>query len=183
MFSTAICLLILGHPSKGPVLGMDGLSHDPLKENRGKPTALIFITHDCPICNAYAPQFMRLKNRFEGKIRIQLVYSEPEITVAQANAHAKEFAMTKMGSWLDRSRTFAASCGATVVPEAIIFSAEGEKVWTGRIDNQYASLGVHRQQATVHDLQDALDDLSKGKSPSPPHGQPVGCLILSPVTP
>jgi hypothetical protein len=167
----------------GQVLGMDGALHSPLRESKGAPAAFIFVNHDCPICNAYSPEIDRLVKAFGAKVRIQLVFSEPDFAIKGAKAYAREFELVKMPTWIDRSRAFAALCGATIVPEAILYDAQGAKVWTGRIDDQFAALGVRKQVPMTHDLRDALQLLSRGKRPNPPTGPPVGCTILSPGTP
>lgn len=180
LISCAVLLL-----TSGPalVIGLDRAPHNPLKLADGKPQAFVFVNHDCPICNAYSPEFERLVKEFGGKVKVQLVFSEPGASVKMVKAYEKTFGLKGVTAWIDASRKFAAGCGATVVPEAVLFDAKGRKVWTGRIDDQWASLGVRRQVATSHDLEDALTLLSQGKRPTACAGKPVGCFILSPSTP
>jgi thiol-disulfide isomerase/thioredoxin len=178
----AFCLICLCAKPAGLVLGLDGAMHSPLKSAGGEPLAFIFVNHDCPICNAYSPEIDRLVRAFSSKVKIELVYSEPEFTVVEAKAHAKEYSLAPMPTWIDENRTFASLCGATIVPEAVLYDARGTRVWAGRIDDQYVSLGVKKQRASVHDLHDALALLAQGKRPNPPSGKPVGCYILSPGT-
>ena len=52
---------------------------------------------------------------------------------------------------------------ATVTPEAVVFGKNGEVLYRGRIDDQYAALGKKRAAATRHDLFDALDAITAGK--------------------
>jgi len=177
--TTLVLLSILG---KGSAIGMDGRIHYPIREALGTPTAFIFVTHDCPICNSYAPEIKRIELKFRSKANVQLVYSDPLATVHRVQSHAKEYGLQSLTKWVDRSRTLAFGCGASVVPQAVVFDSKGHKTWSGRIDDQYVSLGVRKHQASTHDLRDAIDSVVKGQSPKAALGQPVGCIILTPGT-
>jgi hypothetical protein len=77
----------------------------------------------------------------------------------------------------DLDRTLTKKAGATITPEAAVFSAAGEMLYRGRINNLYASLGKQRRQATEHDLRRALDEALAGKAVSTPRTQAVGCYL------
>ncbi len=182
MTVSALFLICMNFSLTANVVGMDGRRHNPILESIGAPLALVFVNHDCPICNTYAPEIARIASAFRGKVSVQLVYSEPDLTLALVKQHAKEFGLSTLPKWIDSSRRFATACGAKIVPEAVLFDVLGRRVWAGRIDNLYLSLGQRQSRATVHDLRDALSALSRGESPNPTGGTPVGCTILTPGT-
>lgn len=162
------------------VQGADGRLHDPLAEAHRKPLALLFISHDCPICNAYAPEIGRLEKRFGSKVQIDLVYCDLKFTGAEAKSHANEFGIGTAGLLLDPAGRLSTFCKATVTPQAVVFDHLGHRVYSGRIDDRYFALGRQRPAATSHDLALALDAVISGQTPHPAGGPPVGCFIVSP---
>lgn len=171
--------LLLAHPSSG-VLGVDGRTHHPLKESHGRPLTLIFVSHDCPICNAYAPEFGRIQAAYGARVAFDLVYAEPRLTAAQAKAHATAFALDRWTLLLDHHCRFAGSLKASVTPEAFVFDGNGRLVYSGRIDDRYIALGQQRAQVTTHDLRNAVDSVLAHKTPKPAETGPVGCFIVRP---
>ena len=180
MLPAAIALLCLTSQVPATVIGMDGKTHHPVSEAGGIPVALVFISHDCPICNGYAPEICRLAKQFKGKAAVELIYAEPDLSPAQANKHAKEYGLLSVPRFLDGTRLFAESCGATVTPQAIVYNELGKKVWSGRIDDRYVRIGIQRNEATTHDLRSAVDAIVHHRQPKPAAGGPVGCFILKP---
>ena len=160
--------------------GADGRFHEPLKEAHGKPLALLFISHDCPICNAYAPEIGRLEKKLGAHVQIDLVYCDLKLTAAEARSHAHEFGISSAGLLLDPAGRLSTFCKATVTPQAVVFDHLGHRVYSGRIDDRYFALGRQRPAATSHDLALALDAVISGQTPHPAGGPPVGCFIVSP---
>jgi hypothetical protein len=179
MLLSTLCLCLVS-PAGATAIGMDGRAHRPIEEAKGKPLALIFVSHDCPVCNAYSPEISRLEKAFQGKARISLVYSEPNVTSQVAKTHAKEYSLSRVPFLLDASRTFAQACGAKMTPEAIVFDDLGRKVYQGRIDNRFRSIGSAQIKPSQLDLQNALNATLRHAKPKPAGGAPVGCYILQP---
>jgi len=162
------------------VADVDGNRHRPLLEAAGKPIAIIFIAHDCPVCNTYAPEIGRIETKYGGLVKIDIVYSEPSLTAAQAKAHAKAYGIGRAVLLLDPGSNFAAYCHARVTPQAVVYDGQGRSVYSGRIDDRYYALGQQRPAPTTHDLARALDCVLAGKVPPSAAGPPVGCFILTP---
>ena len=175
----ALCLTGSQLPA---VLGVDGKRHQPLIEAQGKPSIFVFISHDCPVCNVYAPELGRIEARFGSKFAFHLVYSEPRITADVAKQHAKSYKIDHAKLLLDNDCRFAAASGAKVTPEVVIFNAQGRSVYKGRIDDRYYGIGQQRPVATKHDTIEALEAVLSNQSPKPAAGLPVGCFILPPTT-
>jgi hypothetical protein len=67
--------------------------------------------------------------------------------------------------------------GIQVTPEAAIYSGASGRVYRGRIDDLYASIGQSRRAPTTHDLRDALTAVLAGKSPARAETDAIGCFI------
>ena len=77
------------------VSDINGARIAPLDTGRRKATVLIFITNDCPIANACAPEIERIYRAYAPKqVRMYLVYVDASLTVAAASAHHKAYAYT-----------------------------------------------------------------------------------------
>ncbi len=155
-----------------------GIVRDPLANTHGKKAVvLLFIAHDCPISNSYAPEIKRILAHYTPeKIAFYLVYSEPGLSLSAAKQHAREYGYT-CPLVLDPKHRWAQKAGATVTPEAAVFSPSRKLLYRGRIDDLYFGYGQRRFAATAHDLRDALDAVLIGKPVLKPRMQAIGCFI------
>jgi tetratricopeptide (TPR) repeat protein len=147
-------------------------------------TAYIFTTVDCPIANRYAPEIERLHRDFSRRgAALRLVYVNPRDSDATIRAHMQKFGYS-MDFQRDASHVLVKRFGITVTPEAVVIDARGGIAYRGRIDNRYADVGIDRQRATTHELEDALDALVSGKEVGVASAPAVGCFVadLEPVT-
>ncbi len=160
------------------LMGVDGQYHEPVRECKGQPTVFIFVAHDCPIANAYSPEFARIKSRYGKSVSFNLVFAEPDLSTSQAIKHARAFSLASWHLFIDPSGRFASACRAKISPQAAVFDAMGEQVYSGRIDDRYISFGQQRNTATVHDLRDAINAILSHKKPKAAAGSPVGCFIV-----
>jgi hypothetical protein len=78
---------------------------------------------------------------------------------------------------LDRTHALVKAAGATMTPEAALFSPDGTLQYLGRIDDLYADYMKKRPAPTRRDLREALDELLAGKSVSIKRAEPIGCYI------
>jgi hypothetical protein len=143
---------------------------------------LIFICHDCPICNTYAPEFGRLQVEYKGRANFNLVYCDTKLSVGEAREHARQYSLNKLTLLLDPNCRLASFCGAMVTPQAVLFDGKGRRVYSGRIDDRFMALGQQRPSPTSHDLAKALDSVLSHQPPKPASGPPVGCFIVFPKT-
>jgi thiol-disulfide isomerase/thioredoxin len=148
----------------------------PFPGNDDRLTVLVFTRSDCPISNRYAPEVARLHEEFHDHANFWLVYVDPETTTEAIRQHVEEYSYP-CGALLDTEHQLVDLSGAKVTPEAAIFDQNGERLYTGRIDNLYANFGTARQAASVHDLQAALSAAVVGGSIPQPSGPAVGCYI------
>jgi hypothetical protein len=79
----------------------------------------------------------------------------------------------------DASGELAAQLKPTHVPEAFVLDETLQLAYRGRIDDIYPQIGKRRQQASEHNLQDAILALADGKPVEVNVTKPVGCLFES----
>ena len=125
----------------------------PLVMESGQHAAvLIFVTTECPICNAYAGEINRLNQAFANRgVQFFLVDVDANLSAAEVLQHAREYALTAT-ILLDPDQVLAKKYAATTTPEAIVIDAAGSILYRGRIDDLYTSLGQRRYEAREHDL-------------------------------
>jgi len=160
------------------VLQLDGKPIDPFAVSKGSILVFVFLGNECPIANRYAPELRRIYDRFQPKgVHFWFVHPAKEESLLDIASHAQAY-QTPGRVVSDPTQTLARFCGATITPEAAVFTAQGKLAYRGRIDDRFPSLNRHKPQAEVHDLQNALDDLLAKRQPaerSP--GPAVGCRI------
>lgn len=157
---------------------LEGNVHRPLEAAKDKKAVvLIFITHDCPIANAFAPEIRRIVEAYEKKsVAFFLVHVDPALNSADAKKHAADYSLGGT-ILLDPQHRLAKQVKATVTPQAVALSQETKILYRGRIDDLYADLGKKRVEPTRRDLREALDEILGGRAVSVPETRAVGCLI------
>src|SRR6266481_7515829 len=99
---------------------INGVPRSPLKPD-GKASVLFFVTSDCPISNSYAPEIQRICSDYGPKhVSCNLVYVDPDLTLADVKKHVKEFGYAGVPAMLDSTQKLVEAAGATVMPEAAI---------------------------------------------------------------
>ena len=150
---------------------------EPLAVGTNKAVVLLFISTDCPISNAYAPEVNRIAAEYGPRgVAVRLVYADGDVTPASAKKHLADFRYT-MTAVLDPEQKLAARLGAKVTPEAFVVSGAGTTVYRGRIDDLYPALGKRRSQPTERDLRNALDAFLAGRPVAKPVTDAVGCYL------
>jgi hypothetical protein len=160
------------------VRDLDGRVWTPLAPAAGDTHLLVFISADCPISNRYAPEIDRIAGLYGGRrVRTFLVYADSTAESARTRAHLNEFHPSLRGpAIIDKGLTLSEAAGATVTPEAMVFTRAG-RAYRGRIDDLYVNAGQSRRAARQHDLRDALDAVVAGRLVAQPETKPIGCFI------
>ena len=139
--------------------------------------ALIFVAHQCPMANAYAPEIGRLCKEYSKQgIAFRVVYSERDLNFAEAARHAKEYAYP-CPAILDRELRLATRFGATITPQAALISPSGDVLYLGRIDDIYADYGKRRARPQNRDLRNAIEDTLAARAVVRPKTPALGCRI------
>jgi hypothetical protein len=157
---------------------LDNKLVDPFESPAGaRAVVFLFVSVDCPISNRYAPEIRRLHERFVARgVSFRLVYPNPAESVEMIRRHMKEYDLP--GPALrDPKQELARLVNASITPEAAVFDRQRKRVYLGRLDDRYVSLGVQRPAATRHDLEEALADTVEGRPVREATTQAVGCFI------
>ena len=161
-----------------PLTDIDGVSHGRLDAADGKVTAIFFLLNDCPISNQLAPEINRICHDYaEQGVRCFLAYAGADVSADALRRHQQAFGYDCCPALQVARRTPADAAGATVTPEAALFSADGELLYRGRVNDLYAALGKKRSAPTQHDVRRALDEILGGRSVSRPRTQAIGCYL------
>ena len=149
----------------------------PLKPGAHKATVLLLVGTDCPISNAYAPEFNRIDADYGHRdVALFAVHSDRRVTAQAARQHAGEFGY-RFPVLLDPEQKLARHVGAKVTPEAAVLDSRGRVVYVGRIDDLFVDFGKRRVAATTHELRDAIDAVLAGKPVARPAAAAVGCEL------
>jgi hypothetical protein len=174
-----LLLAACGGPASPALRDLDGALHQPLERGPGTVHVVVFTSQECPIANGYAPTLKALAASWIGKpVRLFLAHVDPDLTAEQARAHAKAFDLPGT-VLLDPHHDLARALGATRTPEAVVLGAAGI-AYRGRIDDQWAALGSRAQEASVHDLRDAVAAVLAGRPVAVATTDVVGCLLPEP---
>ena len=162
---------------KTTVTDVSGREHELPARGEAKATVLIFLTHDCPIANAFAPEIGRLRADYPPQqVAFVLVLVDPQLTPAAARQHALEFGHD-CPVVLDRKHGLVKRAGATVTPEAVVLRPDGGIAYRGRIDDRFTDFGKQRPAPTQRDLRAALDAVLAGKPVPNATTKAIGCFI------
>ncbi len=159
---------------------IDGVERSPFQTEKAKAVALLFVTQDCPISNAYAPELARIHKEYSQQgFDIALVYVDPDVSDEAIRKHRSEYSLAEIPAIADRTHALVTQAGATITPEAVVALPDGTIAYRGRIDNGFPSLGQRRHNISQRDLRNALDAIADHKPVPVPRTQAVGCYVPS----
>jgi hypothetical protein len=158
------------------VVDLEGHAVDPFQRAGGKIVVLLFVRSDCPISNRYAPSIQEMSSRFEKTAEFFLVYPIGSETSELVRKHLKEYGY-KLTALRDPQRALIRAANATVTPESAVFSASGQLLYHGRIDDWYSEFGRSRPAPTTHELFSAVEAASMGKPVAVATAPAVGCFL------
>jgi hypothetical protein len=157
---------------------LDNRLVDPFQAPAGtKAIVFLYVSVECPISNRYAPEIRRLYDAFTARgLVFRIVYPNPAESPTTIRAHLKDYGLPPV-ALRDPKQELAKFTGATITPEAAVYDPQGKRLYLGRIDDRYVSLGLQRPAATEHDLEDALIDTLAGRRVRHATAPAVGCYI------
>jgi hypothetical protein len=174
----SLLLSLLISPAALTVNDLDGRAWTPLNPAAGEASLVIFVSSECPISSRYAPEIDRIAAEYGARhVRTFIVYAEPGADAAKIRTNFKEFhAGSQAHAIIDQRFALTADVGATVTPEAAIYTSAGRK-YRGRIDDLNIAVGQSRRVAEHRDLRDALDAVLAGRAVAQPVTSAIGCVI------
>jgi hypothetical protein len=162
----------------GGLVDLEGRRFDLWELDKDRAaTVIVFTRTDCPISNRYAPTVKRLHEMYEPRgVTFYLAYVDPKETSERIRQHRNDFDYP-CPAFRDTDHSLVNATGATVTPEAVVYGANREIVYRGRIDNLYAEFGQSRDAATTHELADAIEAALAGRPAPQSVTEAVGCPI------
>ena len=159
------------------VRDLAGTPHRPTQPIGDAVHVLVFISTECPIANSYAPTLRALHAawRTEPRVQLFLAHVDPDLTVEDARRHAEEYALPGTVV-LDPDHCVVESCGATITPEAVVWTSQGQ-TYRGRIDDQWRKLGSRAAVASTQDLAVAVRCTLAGEPVPEPFPAAIGCSM------
>lgn len=141
------------------------------------PLVAIFVIQDCPIANAYSPEFIRLNAQFKVKdMKFLMVFEDEGLSKSAALQHMKDYGMTSIPVCLDQDHLLEHKWKMKSSPEAIVI-VNGTPVYRGRIDDRHPQLGVRRETVGHQDLRLVLTNLEKHRRPQFEETLAIGCSL------
>src|SRR5579883_41253 len=172
---TVVCLAAADRLPDVVFRDLADVPHHPLEPGEKDASALVFFWQDCPVSNGYAPELNRIAASHTN-CAFYIVQVDPELTPAAAREHAKQYHLS-IPVLLDPKHQLVQLAHATVTPEAVVLGKNGNVLYRGRIDDNYAAFGKKRASARQHDLIDALDAIASGQPLKLRETKAIGCLI------
>jgi hypothetical protein len=144
-----------------------------------KAFVLVFTNTSCPLAQRYWPTLRKLEKVYRPRgIQFLAVNVGPEDSIlamaAQAVRHEMDFPFVK-----DFGGQCARAVGAQRTPQVVVLDPHHRLRYRGRIDDQYRLRGT-RGSPTRRDLQEALDDLLRGRAVAVKETTVDGCPITFP---
>ncbi|HEU4597607.1 MAG TPA: thioredoxin family protein [Pyrinomonadaceae bacterium] len=150
----------------------DGKEHT-LSSLKGKNgVALIFISVQCPVSNAYNERMEKLAQEYKAKgVNVVGINSNVAETPAAVKEHAAAKGLT-FTVLKDPGNKIADRLGAEVTPEAYFLDASNKLIYRGRIDNSRNGDSISSTE-----LRDAIEATLGGKPVQKAEAKAFGCSI------
>jgi peroxiredoxin len=166
----------LGRVSGFTLKDYRGTSHslDDFKEK--KFVVCAFLGTECPLAKLYGPRLAQFAETYQQRdVAFVAVNANQQDSLTKIAAYARQHGI-KFPILKDLGNQLADQLQVTRTPEVVVWDQKLAIRYRGRIDDQFG-VGYTRNEATRHDLRDALDELLSGKPVTTQVTEPVGCLI------
>jgi thioredoxin-related protein len=137
-----------------------------------KATAIVFVSVECPVSNAYNERMAAIYKDYSGKdVQFAFVNANEQESQAAADDHAKQHNLG-FKVYKDVNNVLADQFNAQNTPEVFLFDHSGKLVYHGRIDDSRELSNVKSK-----DFRAALDAVLAGQPVSVANTKQFGCTI------
>jgi thiol-disulfide isomerase/thioredoxin len=157
-------------------LDLDGKPANPLAAAPEKIVVLVFLRHDCPVSNRYAPLIQKISAQYEHEASFWLVYPDKIESPRTIRKYLQDYGY-RLPALRDPEKVLVKLGRVQITPEVAVFDRNRQLVYSGRIDNWYADLSRSRPAAITHELDDAIRAAMTGKPVAQNEVRGVGCYI------
>ena len=138
---------------------------------------IYFLSPECPICINYTLAMQNIERDFgSDSLALYGIFSKEWFTPDEVKTFALKYDLG-FEMLFDEGNKLAHTLDATVTPEVVVLNREGDKIYSGKIDNWVNDLGKKKLQVSEHYLKNALLAWQNGKPIDPKRTEPKGCLI------
>jgi len=137
----------------------------------GKTTAVVFVSVQCPVSNAYNGRMKALYSEYKAK-GIDFVFVNANATESAGAAARHAQANFNFTVYKDPDNKVADRLSAQVTPEVFLFDKSGKVVYHGSIDDSQAEARISKRP-----FKDALDAVVAGKTVPAAESKAFGCSI------
>ena len=139
-------------------------------------TVYLFLLHDCVICQSYAPSLEKIYQDYRHRFDFVAVFPNFISKKSDIDTFIRDYGLS-MPAKTDYFKGLTKKMGVEVTPTVVVFDEVHEDIlYFGRIDNEFAALGIRRPVITDFDLQNALKGISSGTAYLKTT-KPIGCFI------
>ena len=137
-----------------------------------KATAVVFVSTQCPVSNAYNDRMSELYRDYSSKgVQFVFVNANQNESAAEIEAHTKSSGFA-FKVHRDDGSALADRLNAQYTPEVFVFDSKGVLAYHGRIDDSRELARV-----TKKDTRAALDAMIAGQSVAVADTKAFGCTI------
>jgi cytochrome oxidase Cu insertion factor (SCO1/SenC/PrrC family) len=149
---------------------LDGrsVSYSALK---GKVTAVVFISTQCPVSNAYDDRMNALFKEFSGRVNFIFINSNATEQAGEVRDHARRVGFV-FPVYKDPNNIVADRFGAESTPETYVMDASGVMRYHGYIDDSQNPSRVKNRGLAL-----AIQSVLDGKTVEKPQTRAFGCTI------
>lgn len=138
-------------------------------------TAFVFLSVECPLSQNYTKQLGEL-DAAHPEVRMVGVFPLADDDEPRVAGFRDKYAVA-FDTRLDHAYELVDALQPAVTPEVFLVAADGEVVYSGKIDNWAVELGRTRKAATEHYLDDAIRAHLAGEETPLRRVEPVGCFL------
>jgi hypothetical protein len=137
----------------------------------GKVTAVVFISQQCPVSNAYNERMTALYNAMSGKVQFVFLNANSTESAVVVAEHARRVGFT-FPVYKDWDNIQADRLDAQFTPHAFVIGPDSRLVYHGGIDD-----AQNQARVTRNTLQEVLEAVSSGKAAPVSETKAFGCSI------
>jgi len=143
-----------------------------IRPDAAKATAVVFVSVQCPVSNAYNERMAAIYKDYSGKgVQFAFVNANEQESQAAADEHAKQHNLG-FKVYKDVNNVLADQFDAQNTPEVFLFDHAGKLVYHGRIDDSREIANVK-----ANDFRSALDAVLAGQPVPVANTKQFGCTI------
>jgi hypothetical protein len=137
----------------------------------GKVTAVVFISQQCPVSNAYNERMTALYNEMKDKVQFVFLNANSTESVEVVAEHARQVGFS-FPVYKDWDNVQADRLDAQFTPHAFVIGPDSKLVYHGGIDD-----AQNPARVTRNTLRDVLEAVSAGKPAPVSETKAFGCSI------